>query len=133
MPRVRCVCGNPLGPAGGDRVGAPRGKRWKGYEAGEVRAVAPAARPLSALTLADPARGHWLERPVGDDGTHDRAVREPSAPPSAPPTEPPEEEPSPESSGPWETVPPSTDPGEAPTEGGQETARSVRLGPGGED
>ncbi|MFD6152335.1 DUF6777 domain-containing protein [Streptomyces sp. NPDC060243] len=133
VPRVRCVCGNPLGPAGGDRVGAPRGKRWKGYEAGEVRAVAPAARPLSALTLADPAHGHWLERPVGDDGTHDRAVREPSATPSAPPTEPPEEEPSPESSGPWETVPPSTDPGETPTEGGQETARSVRLGPGGED
>ncbi|MET8555469.1 DUF6777 domain-containing protein [Streptomyces sp. NPDC004959] len=130
VPRVRCACGNPLGPAGGGSVGAPRGERWKGYEADEVRAVAPAARPLSALTLADPVHGHWLERPVGDDGGHDRAVREPSASPSAPPSEPPDEEPSPESSGPWETVPPSTDPGETPTEGGQETARSVRLAPG---
>ncbi|WP_431038581.1 DUF6777 domain-containing protein [Streptomyces sp. P6-2-1] len=129
VPRVRCACGNPLGQAGGT-LGTPRGTRWKGYEAGEVRAVAPAARALAVLTLADPARGRWVERPVGDDGTHDHAVREPSAPPSAPPTEPPDEEPSPDSSGPWETVAPSTDPGETPTEGGEETARSVRLGQG---
>ncbi|EDY43420.1 conserved hypothetical protein [Streptomyces sp. SPB074] len=124
VPRVRCVSGNPLGPAGGDRVGTPRGSRWKGYEAGEVRAVAPAARPLAALTLADPVHGRWLERPAGDDGTHDRPLRKPGPLPSVPPTP---REPSPESSGPWETVPPSTDPGETPTDGGGETARTVRL------
>jgi hypothetical protein len=130
VPRVRCACGNPLGRAGTERVTASRGDPWKGYAAGEIRAVVPAARPLAALTLADPVHGRWVERPVGDDGTHDRAVREPSATPSAPTGEPPDEEPSPESSGPWETVPPSTNPAETPTEGGEETARSVRLRPG---
>lgn len=130
VPRVRCGCGNPLGEPEDDSVRGHRGTAWSGYRADRVHSVTPAGRPLPVLVLADSAHGLYLERPVGDDGGHDRTVPAPKNTPKPPPE--PEssapDSPSPDSTEPWESTPPPTRPDEEETpEGGEETARPAHL------
>ncbi|MGW6961780.1 DUF6777 domain-containing protein [Streptomyces chartreusis] len=79
LPAVKCSCGNPLRPFGGDtnRIKVEfddRNEEWKGYEKSSVVAVRPATRNVERLALVDvhePDRG--ITRPVGTTGEKDTA------------------------------------------------------------
>ncbi|GAA3550199.1 hypothetical protein GCM10022295_35350 [Streptomyces osmaniensis] len=79
LPAVKCSCGNPLRPFGGDtnRIKVEfdeRNEEWKGYEKSSVVAVRPATRKVERLALVDvhePDRG--ITRPVGTTGEKDTA------------------------------------------------------------
>ncbi|MFD7244047.1 DUF6777 domain-containing protein [Streptomyces massasporeus] len=121
LPRVRCACGNPLGPPAESR-GAPvtRGTPWPGYRPGRVIAVTPAPKALAGFTIIDVTTRTWIERPTGHDVRHDRALPpparvtdppDPSRPPApSPPRTPaaPEAEPDPDPGG--------ASPGDTPAE-----------------
>ncbi|MEU2021739.1 DUF6777 domain-containing protein [Streptomyces sp. NPDC016469] len=86
LPRVRCVCGNPLEPpAGAGDAAAGTGKRWQGFDPARTVVVEPAARPVAELVIADLAHHSWIARPAGDEGTGDRVPEEP--PPYTPDTD----------------------------------------------
>lgn len=86
LPRVRCVCGNPLErPSGAGDAAAGRGKRWEGFDPARTVVVEPAARPVAELVIADLAHHRWIARPAGDEGTGDRVPEEP--PPYTPDTD----------------------------------------------
>lgn len=82
LPRVRCASGDPLAPAVPltGRV-ADSGERWAGYAPERVLDVAPSARVLESLVIADLVDRTWIERP-GGEGTEDK---NPAAPPAADP------------------------------------------------
>lgn len=107
LPRVRCACGNPLGPPEASR-GTPvtRGTPWPGYRPGRVIAVTPAPRAVSGFTIVDVTARTWIERRTGHDVRHDRPL-----PPPARPTDPRDRAPSPPPPSPPQTrVPPGTEP-----------------------
>ncbi|ARZ72047.1 hypothetical protein SMD11_6471 [Streptomyces albireticuli] len=118
LPRVRCACGNPLGPPA-DAEGTPKakGRSWSAYRAADVGTVSPAGKALDVLVLYDAHSEQWFERPVGTQGDQDRPVSRPSggmtsAPPqtpSAPPKPAPE---TPRTTEPYtpRTTPPVTTP-----------------------
>ncbi|MFF5308093.1 DUF6777 domain-containing protein [Streptomyces massasporeus] len=85
LPRVRCACGNPLGPPA-EAHGTPvtRGTPWPGYRPGRVIAVTPAPRAVAGFTIIDVTARTWIERRTGHDVRHDRAL-----PPPARVTDPP--------------------------------------------
>ncbi|MEU2248418.1 DUF6777 domain-containing protein [Streptomyces sp. NPDC019224] len=86
LPRVRCVCGNPLDPpagAGGAALGA--GERWAGFDPARTVVVEPAARPVAELVIVDVVHHSWIVRPVGDEGAGDRVPEVP--PPYGPGTD----------------------------------------------
>ncbi|TRV75788.1 hypothetical protein FKN01_20505 [Streptomyces sp. 130] len=86
LPRVRCVCGNPLDPpAGPGDASAGTGRRWEGFDPARTVVVEPAARPVTELVIADLAHHSWIARPAGDEGTGDRVPEEP--PPYTPDTD----------------------------------------------
>ncbi|MGC4950184.1 DUF6777 domain-containing protein [Streptomyces sp. DT224] len=86
LPRVRCVCGNPLDPPSGPGdAAAGTGKRWEGYDPARTVVVEPAVRPVAELVIADLAHHSWIARPAGDEGTGDRLPEEP--PPYTPDTD----------------------------------------------
>lgn len=86
LPRVRCVCGNPLSrPAGAGDTEGGRGERWAGYDPARIVVVAPAAKALTDLVVVDADHNSWLERPVGDEGARDHTPEVP--PPYAPGTD----------------------------------------------
>ncbi|MFD8228935.1 DUF6777 domain-containing protein [Streptomyces massasporeus] len=105
LPRVRCACGNPLGPPAESR-GTPvtRGTAWPGYRPGRVISVTPAARAVTGFTIIDVTTRTWIERRTGHDVRHDRAL-----PPPARVTEPPDPS-RPAPSPPQTLVPPETEP-----------------------
>ncbi|MFD8993344.1 DUF6777 domain-containing protein [Streptomyces abikoensis] len=78
MPRVRCACGNPLGPPVAAK-GTPtaKGDSWPLYKASDVVAVTPADSVLEYFVVYDPDTGEWFERPVGTDGEDDRSTSAP--------------------------------------------------------
>ncbi|MYW19857.1 hypothetical protein GT039_30840, partial [Streptomyces sp. SID2955] len=79
VPRVRCACGNPLGPPAPTRGGAgARGTPWAGYRPNKVIVVAPAPHAVASLTLVDEGRRTWTERRVGQDVRRDRVVSPPA-------------------------------------------------------
>ncbi|MBL1103815.1 hypothetical protein JK361_04205 [Streptomyces sp. 5-8] len=90
VPRVRCACGNPLGPPTPTRGGAgARGTPWAGYRPNKVIVVAPAPRAVTSITIADSKSSAWIERRVGHDVRRDHVVPPPvragtSASPTAP-------------------------------------------------
>ncbi|MGW6544742.1 DUF6777 domain-containing protein [Streptomyces massasporeus] len=103
LPRLRCACGNPLGPPAASR-GTPvtRGTPWPGYRPGRVIAVTPAPRAVAGFTIIDVTTRTWIERRTGHDVRHDRALPLP-----APVTDPPDpSRPAP----PQTPVPPETEP-----------------------
>ena len=78
LPRVRCVCGNPLDPPSGKGdPAAGAGERWAGFDPARTVVVAPAARPVAELVIVDVVHHSWIARPVGDEGTGDRAPEVP--------------------------------------------------------
>ncbi|MFJ7175776.1 DUF6777 domain-containing protein [Streptomyces massasporeus] len=105
LPRVRCACGNPLGPPAASR-GTPvtGGAPWPGYRPGRVIAVTPAPQPVAGFMIIDVTTRTWIERRTGHDVRHDRAL-----PPPAPVTDPPDPS-RPAPSPPQTPVPPETEP-----------------------
>ncbi|MCC3773172.1 DUF6777 domain-containing protein, partial [Streptomyces sp. UNOC14_S4] len=77
MPRVRCACGNPLGPPS-SASGTPKGKTWHAYRSENVITVVPADAAMDAFVVYDPQTGHWFQRPVGTQGDRDTATSRPS-------------------------------------------------------
>ncbi|MFJ4499954.1 DUF6777 domain-containing protein [Streptomyces sp. NPDC088864] len=78
VPRVRCVCGNPLGPPDGAAdAGAGAGEGWEGFDPARTVVVEPAARPVAELVIADEAHHSWIARPAGDPGAGDRVPEVP--------------------------------------------------------
>ncbi|MEV5101759.1 DUF6777 domain-containing protein [Streptomyces massasporeus] len=119
LPRVRCACGNPLGPPA-ESPGTPviRGTPWPGYRPGRVIAVTPAPRAVTGFTIIDVTAWTWIERRTGHDVRHDRALPPPalvtdSPDPSRPAPSPtrthvppetePEPDPGPDGTSPWDT------------------------------
>ncbi|MFI9245236.1 DUF6777 domain-containing protein [Streptomyces sp. NPDC053086] len=79
VPRVRCACGNPLGPPAPTRGGAgARGTPWAGYRPNKVIVVAPAPRAVASLTIVDTETRTWTERRVGQDVRQDHVVSPPA-------------------------------------------------------
>ncbi|QNE73586.1 hypothetical protein F0344_02215 [Streptomyces finlayi] len=118
-PRVRCVCGNPLGaPVVMKGSLAYRGKEWADYDPNRVLVIEPSIRAIRDLVIVDVADGTWIERPAGDDGAQDRTPEDP------PPFEPGDgivpspdtSTASPEPSAPASPEPPSAVPPGEPTE-----------------
>lgn len=86
MPRVRCVCGNPLGPpVVADGKVAHRGERWPGYDPARIVAVEPGVKPATSLIIVDVDDNSWIERAMGDSGGRDRTPEDP--PPFEPDTD----------------------------------------------
>lgn len=120
MPRVRCACGNPLGPpVVADGKVAHRGERWPGYDPARIVAVEPGVKAATSLIIVNTDDNSWIERAMGDSGGRDRDPDDP--PPFEPdadllfpspgrPSEPPAPEPTPSDPAPSEPEAP-TDPG----------------------
>ncbi|MFF5570336.1 DUF6777 domain-containing protein [Streptomyces luteogriseus] len=109
LPRVRCACGNPLGPPEASRgTAVTRGTAWPGYRPGRVIAVTPAPQAVTGFTIIDLATRTWIERLTGHDVRHDRAL-----PPPARVTDPPDP-PRPAPSPPQPPAPPETKPSTEP-------------------
>ncbi|MFJ2420355.1 DUF6777 domain-containing protein [Streptomyces brevispora] len=85
LPRVRCVCGNPLTPPNGARAAAGRGEGWTGYDPERTVVVEPTAREVTALVIVDVDNNAWIERRAGDGAARDRAPEVP--PPYGPGTD----------------------------------------------
>ncbi|MFE8957983.1 DUF6777 domain-containing protein [Streptomyces iakyrus] len=79
LPRLRCACGNPLGPPVAPR-GTPvtTGTPWPGYRPGEAIVVTPAPRAVTLFTIIDSTSRAWIERRTGHDVRHDRALPPPA-------------------------------------------------------
>ncbi|MFE2733817.1 DUF6777 domain-containing protein [Streptomyces sp. NPDC059349] len=97
MPRVRCACGNPLGPPVAFK-GTPntQGQQWSGYRPAQVVVVTPAPKVITNIVIVNITNNTWVERKVGDDGQHDKRVPpppmpkpQPSGSSASPPTSPP--------------------------------------------
>ncbi|WEO93955.1 DUF6777 domain-containing protein [Streptomyces sp. FXJ1.172] len=79
VPRVRCACGNPLGPPAAVPGGlGASGSTWSGYRPSLVVAVIPAPRAVTSITIVDVGTHTWIERRTGPDVRHDRAVPAPA-------------------------------------------------------
>lgn len=66
VPRVRCACGNPLGPALSQPLGpVPTGEPWPGYDPATAVAIAPTGSAATTEQVIDVATGELVERPVG--------------------------------------------------------------------
>lgn len=79
VPRVRCKCGNPLGPAvppsdlnDVDFVGEP----WDGFDRDELLIIEPGAEPVEYFILVRLEDGRLIARPVGTVGDEDVLVDE---------------------------------------------------------
>ncbi|MFF7726862.1 DUF6777 domain-containing protein [Streptomyces sp. NPDC008001] len=85
-PRVRCACGNPLGPPVAVKSNPKtKGQSWGGYKPSQAVVVTQAPTVIYVIVFYDPRTGQWYERPVGTDGSRDRPVPPPSgAMPSGP-------------------------------------------------
>ncbi|GAA1933078.1 hypothetical protein GCM10009738_00840 [Kitasatospora viridis] len=81
VPRARCACGNPLTPPVADTA-PPQygGDSWTGFHTDHVVTVNPAPAPVHSLVLVDQGSGRPFERPVGTDGSGDRAAAASSGP-----------------------------------------------------
>lgn len=85
LPRVRCACGNPLGPPTPTRVGSgARGGAWPGYRSGQVIAVTPAPRAVTSITIVNAETRTWIERRLGHDVRDDQVVPAPAWATAAP-------------------------------------------------
>ncbi|MCB5166736.1 hypothetical protein LG634_18055 [Streptomyces bambusae] len=82
VPRVRCACGNPLGPPvalQGDPV--RKGQAWPSYRPVNVVVIAPSVTIINKFVIYDRDDRRWYERDRGDHhGRHDRPVPPPPDP-----------------------------------------------------
>ncbi|WGP13999.1 DUF6777 domain-containing protein [Streptomyces sp. SH5] len=78
MPRVRCACGNPLGPpVVADGKVAHRGERWPAYDPARIVAVEPGVKAATSLIIVNADDNTWIERAMGDSGGRDRDPDDP--------------------------------------------------------
>ncbi|WP_434090960.1 DUF6777 domain-containing protein [Streptomyces goshikiensis] len=87
VPRVRCACGNPLGPpvpltANPERHGRP----WSSYQPAKAVAIAPAAKTVDKFVIYDHRSKQWYERGRGfrENAQHDKPVPPPRVVPKPP-------------------------------------------------
>ncbi|MCX4961078.1 hypothetical protein OG523_34940 [Streptomyces virginiae] len=67
VPRVRCACGNPLGPPVALKAAPKRfGQTWPSYQPTKVVAIAPAPTVITKIVIYDHRDNQWYERPKGD-------------------------------------------------------------------
>lgn len=74
IPRVRCMCGNPLRPP--DAIEGDvryRGQTWPGFELEQTVVVHNETDiDIDLFILVDLLTGDWFDRPTGTDGSEDR-------------------------------------------------------------
>ncbi|KPI10659.1 hypothetical protein OV450_3291 [Actinobacteria bacterium OV450] len=82
VPRVRCACGNPLGPPVALKPDPERhGQPWSSYQPSKVVVIAPSATVVDKFVIYDHHGGRWFARDPGDHrGSHDRPVPPPVVP-----------------------------------------------------
>ncbi|MFN0029701.1 MAG: DUF6777 domain-containing protein [Acidimicrobiales bacterium] len=82
VPRARCACGNPLlapEPVEDARfVGDP----WKDFDSDGLVRVTPATESVRVFVLHNAATGGLFDRPVGTDGSEDKARSGPAPKPT---------------------------------------------------
>ncbi|MFD9370615.1 DUF6777 domain-containing protein [Streptomyces sp. NPDC060020] len=79
VPRVRCACGNPLGPPVALKASPKRfGQTWSSYQPQKVVVIAPAPTVVHKIVIYDPHSRHWYER---DKGSHHGRPDRPVPPP----------------------------------------------------
>ncbi len=104
MPRVRCACGNPLGPPiAAEGTPKAQGDTWPLYKPSDVVVATPADSVMDVMVVYDPDTGEWFERPVGTTGEEDRSIEKPSEGVTPGPTR---KEPAPTSRAPSKAPPP---------------------------
>ncbi|MFJ3877525.1 DUF6777 domain-containing protein [Streptomyces sp. NPDC090077] len=116
VPRVRCACGNPLGPPVALKADPKRfGRPWSSYRPAEVVVVAPSVTVVHTFVIYDHRDRRWLERDRGPVPERDRPVAPPVGPPvvSPPVVSPPVVSPT---AGPTPPTSPPTSPTASPTE-----------------
>lgn len=124
MPRVRCACGNPLGPpVVADGKVAHRGERWPGYDPARIVAVEPGVKAATSLIIVNVDDNSWIERAMGDSGGRDRAPDDP------PPFEPDADLLFPSPGRPTESAPPDTAPSDPGPSGPPEPEAPTDPGP----
>ncbi|RPF29391.1 hypothetical protein EDD96_5911 [Streptomyces sp. Ag109_G2-6] len=130
VPRVRCACGNPLGPPVALKANPKRyGEPWAAYQPSKVVVIAPSETTVNAFVIYDHQDRRWLERGRGASPKPDKPVPPPPVttpvptvsttaapatptPPatsSAPPTPKPTAPPTPKPTGPATKTPPATE------------------------
>ncbi|MEU7006434.1 DUF6777 domain-containing protein [Streptomyces sp. NPDC046332] len=82
VPRVRCACGNPLGPPVAQQAPRTTGTRWAGYQPSHVVVVTPSVTVVNVFIVYDPEKDGWFAREPGDTGQQDKPTSPPTAPPS---------------------------------------------------
>ncbi|TYC76489.1 hypothetical protein EH183_02405 [Streptomyces sp. CB01881] len=89
VPRVRCACGNPLGPPTLVTDAKYTGTSWAGFHPSTLVIVVPAPQPVSEFILVNVSTGGWFARVTGQVKVEDRPVQPPKElapgiPPAAP-------------------------------------------------
>ncbi|MFD8753826.1 DUF6777 domain-containing protein [Kitasatospora sp. NPDC059577] len=89
VPRVRCACGNPLGPPKLMSNAKYTGKAWTGFQPSSLIVVVPAPQPVTEIVLVNVETGGWFARLTGrievvDKGVEPPKVLVPGVPPPAP-------------------------------------------------
>nr|WP_051836608.1 DUF6777 domain-containing protein [Streptomyces sp. NRRL F-2580] len=79
VPRVRCACGNPLGPPVALKAEPKRfGQTWPTYQPQKVVVIAPAPTVVHKIVIYDQHNRRWYER---DKGSHHGRPDRPVPPP----------------------------------------------------
>ncbi len=117
VPRVRCACGNPLGPPVAQQT-TPRhtGDSWSSYRPSNVVVVAPSVTVINIFVVYDPDRDDWFSRHPGDTGDKDQK------------TDPPAHQPSPSVSMSTPTTPPTSPSSPSPCVSSPTTATGTPSG-----
>ncbi|TQK50606.1 hypothetical protein FBY35_0943 [Streptomyces sp. SLBN-118] len=72
-PRVRCSCGNPLGPPVAVKGAVVHtGQSWAGYRPDKVVVVKPTVQIVNSLVIVDVINNTWIDRKAGTEGEEDK-------------------------------------------------------------
>lgn len=73
IPRVRCMCGNPLTPPAAIEGDVRyRGQTWPGFALNQTIVINKVGTAVDVFVLADTLTGTWFDRPTGTDGSLDK-------------------------------------------------------------
>ncbi|WP_369133695.1 DUF6777 domain-containing protein [Modestobacter sp. I12A-02662] len=73
-PRVRCACGNPLGPPAPRTAVRYEGETWSGFSPRAVTVVRPAPAPVQEFVIVEPDNQTVVARPCATTGQLDHPV-----------------------------------------------------------
>ncbi|WP_222268750.1 serine/threonine-protein kinase [Modestobacter marinus] len=73
-PRVRCACGNPLGPPAPRTAVRYEGATWSGFSPRAVTVVRPAPAPVQEFVIVEPDTQAVVARPCATTGQLDHPV-----------------------------------------------------------